>query len=66
MGISEDDIIFMASPLTFDPSIVEMFMALSQGATLVMVPDVIKVVPRRLLEVLTRNQVSVLQVKLGY
>ncbi|XP_071786439.1 beta-alanine-activating enzyme-like [Asterias amurensis] len=61
LGISEDDIIFMASPLTFDPSIVEMFMALSKGATLVMVPDVIKVVPRRLLEVLTRNRVSVLQ-----
>ncbi|XP_033631783.1 beta-alanine-activating enzyme-like isoform X3 [Asterias rubens] len=61
LGISEDDIIFMASPLTFDPSIVEMFTALSQGATLVMVPDVIKVVPRRLIGVLTRNQVSVLQ-----
>ncbi|XP_022079526.1 acyl-CoA synthetase family member 4-like isoform X2 [Acanthaster planci] len=59
--ISPEDVIFVASALTFDPSIVTIFLALSKGACLVLVPDSIKMIPRTLLDVLLRNQVSVLQ-----
>uniref|UniRef100_A0A4W3IKN1 Aminoadipate-semialdehyde dehydrogenase n=1 Tax=Callorhinchus milii TaxID=7868 RepID=A0A4W3IKN1_CALMI len=60
--ISPDDLIFMASPLTFDPSIVEMFVALSSGATLLIVPPVIKMMPERLAKVLfNHHKVTVIQ-----
>ncbi|KAG7488869.1 hypothetical protein MATL_G00038990 [Megalops atlanticus] len=60
--ITADDVIFMASPLTFDPSVVEMFLALSSGACLLMVPTVIKKVPSRLATVLfTRHRTTVVQ-----
>uniref|UniRef100_UPI00398F2FC6 beta-alanine-activating enzyme isoform X2 n=1 Tax=Pristiophorus japonicus TaxID=55135 RepID=UPI00398F2FC6 len=60
--ISSDDVIFMASPLTFDPSIVEMFVALCSGATLLIVPPVVKMMPKRLNKVLFNDhKVSVLQ-----
>ncbi|XP_038055131.1 beta-alanine-activating enzyme-like [Patiria miniata] len=60
-SINPDDVIFVASTLTFDPSIVAMFLALSKGASLVLVPDSIKAMPRALLDILVRNQVSILQ-----
>ncbi|XP_036376699.1 beta-alanine-activating enzyme [Megalops cyprinoides] len=60
--VTADDVIFMASPLTFDPSVVEMFLALSSGACLLMVPTVIKKVPSRLATVLfTHHKTTVLQ-----
>ncbi|XP_030836045.1 beta-alanine-activating enzyme-like [Strongylocentrotus purpuratus] len=59
--ITEDDVVFMASPLTFDPSVVEMFMTWSQGATLLMVPAKLKMAPSSLAQVLKRNHVTVLQ-----
>ncbi|XP_067843232.1 beta-alanine-activating enzyme isoform X2 [Heptranchias perlo] len=60
--VSSDDVIFMASPLTFDPSIVEMFLALSSGATLLIIPPVIKMMPKRLANVLfNHHKVSVMQ-----
>ncbi|XP_070554130.1 beta-alanine-activating enzyme-like [Ptychodera flava] len=59
--VTSEDTVFMASPLTFDPSIVEMFMTLSQGATLVIVPAVIKQMPRVLARILKKHSVSVLQ-----
>ncbi|XP_051894346.1 beta-alanine-activating enzyme isoform X2 [Pristis pectinata] len=60
--ISSDDVVFMASPLTFDPSIIEIFMALCSGATLLIVPPVIKMMPKRLTEVLfSHHKVSVMQ-----
>ena len=55
----------MASPLTFDPSIVELFLALSNGGSVLMVTDAVKLAPRRLMDALLRNQVSVLQVGVG-
>ncbi|XP_077984637.1 beta-alanine-activating enzyme-like [Glandiceps talaboti] len=59
--IGPGDTTFMASPLTFDPSIVEIFMTLSQGATLVIVPMVIKLMPRVLANILKKHHVTVLQ-----
>ncbi|XP_062899156.1 beta-alanine-activating enzyme isoform X1 [Mobula hypostoma] len=61
--VSSDDVIFMSSPLTFDPSIIEIFMALCSGATLLIVPPVIKMMPKRLTEILfNHHKVSVMQV----
>ncbi|XP_041054843.1 beta-alanine-activating enzyme isoform X1 [Carcharodon carcharias] len=60
--VSSDDVIFMASPLTFDPSVVEMFVALCSGATLLIVPPIIKMMPKRLAKVLfEHHKVSVMQ-----
>ena len=54
----------MMSPLTFDPSIVEIFVTLSSGACLLMFPEHVRQSPRTLLDVITqRNKVSVMQVK---
>ncbi|XP_026880224.2 beta-alanine-activating enzyme isoform X2 [Electrophorus electricus] len=60
--MSPDDVVFLASPLTFDPSVVEMFLALSSGACLLMVPSAVKRMPGRLAHVLfRRNMTTVLQ-----
>ncbi|XP_055491682.1 beta-alanine-activating enzyme isoform X2 [Leucoraja erinacea] len=60
--VSSDDVIFMASPLTFDPSIIEIFLALCSGATLLIVPTVIKMMPKRLAKVLfSHHKVSIMQ-----
>lgn len=47
-----DDVVFLASPLTFDPSVVDIFLALSSGAQLLIVPNVIKKMPNRLAQLL--------------
>uniref|UniRef100_A0A668A8X1 Aminoadipate-semialdehyde dehydrogenase n=1 Tax=Myripristis murdjan TaxID=586833 RepID=A0A668A8X1_9TELE len=57
------DVVFLASPLTFDPSVVEIFLALSSGAQLLIVPSVIKKMPSRLAQLLFRShRTTVLQV----
>ncbi|XP_028300188.1 beta-alanine-activating enzyme isoform X2 [Gouania willdenowi] len=59
----EDDVVFLASPLTFDPSVVDIFLALSSGARLLIVPAVIKKMPNQLADILFRHQrTTVLQV----
>lgn len=61
--MTPDDVVFLASPLTFDPSVVEMFLALSSGACLLMVPSAVKRMPSRLANVLfRRNATTILQV----
>ncbi|XP_038254641.1 beta-alanine-activating enzyme isoform X1 [Dermochelys coriacea] len=60
--ITPDDILFMASPLTFDPSVVELFIALISGASLLIVPNPIKMMPLKLSAALFhRHRVTVLQ-----
>ncbi|CAC5424392.1 AASDH [Mytilus coruscus] len=59
--IREEDIVFLSSPLTFDPSIVDIFVTLSSGSCLLMTSDAMKVVPNRLLWLLTKYHVSVMQ-----
>ncbi|XP_061441228.1 beta-alanine-activating enzyme isoform X2 [Rhineura floridana] len=60
--VTPDDTVFMASPLTFDPSVIELFIALASGASLLIVPNLIKMMPQELSEALfLRHRVSVLQ-----
>uniref|UniRef100_A0A673NI29 Beta-alanine-activating enzyme n=1 Tax=Sinocyclocheilus rhinocerous TaxID=307959 RepID=A0A673NI29_9TELE len=60
--MTAEDVVLMSSPLTFDPSVVEVFLALSSGACLLIVPSAVKKMPRRLANVLfKRNKTTVLQ-----
>ena len=61
--VEPDDVVFLASPYTFDPFIVQMFVAFAAGARLVMVPDAVKVVPSKLCEILfDEEKVTIFQV----
>ncbi|KAG7458390.1 acyl-CoA synthetase family member 4 [Solea senegalensis] len=61
--ISADDVVFLASPLTFDPSVVDIFLALSSGAQLLITPSINKKIPSRLAQVLFKDhKTTVLQV----
>lgn len=61
--ITPEDVLFMASPLTFDPSVVELFVTLSSGASLLIIPSVVKMMPTKLAAVLfNHHRVSVMQV----
>ncbi|XP_065490661.1 beta-alanine-activating enzyme isoform X3 [Caloenas nicobarica] len=60
--ITQDDVLFLASPLTFDPSVVELFVALASGASILIVPNTIKMMPVELSAALFhRHHVTVLQ-----
>ncbi|XP_049645894.1 beta-alanine-activating enzyme isoform X1 [Suncus etruscus] len=60
--VTQNDVLFLASPLTFDPSVVEIFVALTSGASLLIVPTSVKVLPTKLAAVLfSRHRVTVLQ-----
>ncbi|KAM9143776.1 beta-alanine-activating enzyme isoform 3-T4 [Pangshura tecta] len=60
--ITPHDLLFLASPLTFDPSVVELFIALTSGASLLIVPNPIKMMPLKLSATLFhRHRVTVLQ-----
>ncbi|KAM8800969.1 beta-alanine-activating enzyme isoform 1-T4 [Rhynchonycteris naso] len=60
--ITQEDVLFLASPLTFDPSVVEIFVALSSGASLLIVPTSIKMLPSKLATVLfSHHRVTILQ-----
>ncbi|XP_015746218.1 beta-alanine-activating enzyme isoform X1 [Python bivittatus] len=60
--ITPDDVVFMASPLTFDPSVIELFITLASGACLLIIPTVIKMMPQQLSRALfQRHRVTVLQ-----
>ncbi|CAN2388622.1 Acyl-CoA synthetase family member 4 [Pristimantis euphronides] len=62
-NVSPNDIVFLASPLTFDPSIIEMFIAVSTGACLLVLPDPLKMMPQQLCKLLfDQHKVTVLQV----
>ncbi|NXF99963.1 ACSF4 enzyme, partial [Sakesphorus luctuosus] len=60
--ITQEDVLFLASPLTFDPSVVELFMALTSGASILVVPNTIKMMPVELSAALFHHHhVTVLQ-----
>ncbi|KAM9286313.1 beta-alanine-activating enzyme [Cariama cristata] len=60
--ITQDDTLFLASPLTFDPSVVELFIALTSGASILVVPNTIKMMPVELSAALFHHHhVTVLQ-----
>jgi len=65
-SLSNHDVVYMASPLTFDPSVVEIFTTLWSGATLLILDDWMKLRPRDLAVMLTTvHHVTVLQVMIS-
>ena len=61
--ISCEDVVFLASPYTFDPSVVQMFLAWSSGSALLIVPESLKMMPAKLANVLfERQKVTIMQV----
>ncbi|GAB6033279.1 hypothetical protein CHUAL_012879 [Chamberlinius hualienensis] len=61
-GLTSEDVVFVASPLTFDPSVVDIFLALSRGASMLLVPEQLKIIPDKLVNILTcRNKVTIIQ-----
>ena len=59
--ITQYDKIAQLTPLTFDPSIVEIFLGLSSSCTLFMASEELKRNPRKLLQIMHRSKVSVFQ-----
>ncbi|KAF3835112.1 hypothetical protein F7725_027670 [Dissostichus mawsoni] len=60
--MNADDVVLLASPLTFDPSVVDIFLALSSGAQLLIIPSVIKKMPSQLARLLFKDhKTTVLQ-----
>ncbi|XP_030047272.1 beta-alanine-activating enzyme isoform X2 [Microcaecilia unicolor] len=60
--VTQDDLLFLASPLTFDPSIIELFIALTSGACLLIVPHIIRMMPEKLGNALFHHhRITVLQ-----
>jgi len=65
--ITSDDVVFVASPYTFDPFIVQIFLAFSAGARIVIVPDSVKVMPSKLCHILfDEERVTILQVSFTF
>ncbi|XP_037506260.1 beta-alanine-activating enzyme isoform X2 [Rhipicephalus sanguineus] len=60
-NISKEDIIFQAAPMTFDPCVIEIFLALTTGAQLVLTSEAVKRIPRAVTQLLVDNSVSVIQ-----
>nr|XP_053651772.1 beta-alanine-activating enzyme-like [Cherax quadricarinatus]XP_053651773.1 beta-alanine-activating enzyme-like [Cherax quadricarinatus]XP_053651774.1 beta-alanine-activating enzyme-like [Cherax quadricarinatus]XP_053651776.1 beta-alanine-activating enzyme-like [Cherax quadricarinatus] len=60
-GTEQRDSIFCAAPLSFDPSVVDMFMAFKVGANLVMVSPHLLRTPKILLNIMINTKVSILQ-----
>jgi non-ribosomal peptide synthetase component F len=60
LQIAPGDVLYLASPLSFDPSVVEIFSTLSSGATLLVGPHAVRQSPRLLASVLDRHRVSLL------
>lgn len=52
LDLQQDDVIFLGSPLTFDPSIVELFLPFTNGAILLITHSSVKASPPLLLDVL--------------
>ncbi|XP_069833752.1 beta-alanine-activating enzyme isoform X2 [Dendropsophus ebraccatus] len=62
-SVSPSDIMLLSSPLTFDPSVIEIFVTLSAGACLLVLPDPLKMMPQKLCRLLLdEHKVTVLQV----
>ncbi|XP_033211655.1 beta-alanine-activating enzyme [Belonocnema kinseyi] len=61
LAITNRDVIAQLTSMTFDPSIVEIFLGFSSGATLFMASGELKKNPRKLLEIMKLSKVSVFQ-----
>ncbi|XP_014259189.1 acyl-CoA synthetase family member 4 [Cimex lectularius] len=61
LNISENDVVLLNSPLTFDPSIVEIFLAFSSGAALCLVPYHVKNNKTKFYKTIEECNVTVIQ-----
>lgn len=55
------DVVLMTSPLAFDPSVIDIFVALSSGSCLVLIPPRTRSSPTLLYRVINEHRVSVMQ-----
>jgi acyl-CoA synthetase len=55
------DIVYQASPLTFDPSLIEIFSSLYAQSTLLILPQIFKIMSKKLVSVLQNYKVSFMQ-----
>ena len=61
MAVQADDTVLLTLPYVFDPCIVTIFTVLSAGATLVVAESGVELDRRRMLELIRRHKISVLQ-----
>jgi D-alanine--poly(phosphoribitol) ligase subunit 1 len=62
--LKSGDRVYQASSLTFDPSLIELFCSLLKKCTLLILPQMIKLMPHKLDEYLTKYNINILQVYL--
>ncbi|KFM59150.1 Acyl-CoA synthetase family member 4, partial [Stegodyphus mimosarum] len=51
-NVKPDDVILQCTPLTFDPSVIEVFLAASSGSALVIIPHILRSMPKKLMQVI--------------
>lgn len=61
--VTSNDCIFRATPLTFDPSLVDIFLALHCGASLCIVPDEIRRNPIAVASLFNQSRCTIAQVR---
>ena len=57
-----DDRIYQSSSLTFDPSLIELFCSIYKKCSLLILPQLIKLMPHKLDKYLTKYKINILQV----
>ncbi|VDN52509.1 unnamed protein product [Dracunculus medinensis] len=60
-SVTKDDIILFSTALSFDPSVVEMCLAATAGAKLVVIPDSVRNRPSILAEIMFNTHVTIVQ-----
>ncbi len=64
--LTENDIIYQASSLTFDPSVVELFCSFNSNSKILILPEHLKLNPDHLIFYLQKHKVNILQVILSF
>ncbi|CAF0724993.1 unnamed protein product [Brachionus calyciflorus] len=62
LQLEKSDIVYQASSLTFDPSLVEIFCSLNSECTLLILPQFLKMMPEKLNRILLNNKITTLQI----
>jgi amino acid adenylation domain-containing protein len=60
-GISETDVLLALTTISFDPAVLDIFLPLSVGARVVIVPESTRLDPEQLLELLHKSGATILQ-----
>lgn len=61
-NLNEIDIVYQASSLTFDPSLIEIFSSLYSKSTLLILPQLFKLMTRKLASILKNYKITFIQV----